>query len=42
VIRISPEQRRLREGLMAAYSFLLRGNGGADADFLSLVTNNRT
>lgn len=40
----SLEGRRLRRDLIAAYSFLMRGNEGAGADLhvFSLVTSNRT
>ena len=31
----SLEKRRLREGLITAYSFLMRGSGGAGADLFS-------
>ena len=38
----SLENRRLRGGLMAACSLLMRGTGGAGADLFSLVTSDNT
>ena len=35
-------EKRLRGDLIAVYSFLTRGSGGAGADLFSLVTNDRT
>ncbi|KAJ7407471.1 hypothetical protein WISP_126213 [Willisornis vidua] len=36
------EKRRLRGNLTAAYSFLVRGRGGAGTDLFTVVTSNRT
>ena len=38
----SLEKRRLRGGLVAVYSFLERGSGGAGTDLFSSVTTDRT